>query len=344
MNEKRTTIQDIAREAGVTKATVSMVVNNDSRITEATRLKVMEVVRKLHYVPNDSARKLARGKTDILAVLSPRFTSPFVSAFLEVVEQRAFHTGRYDHGIQPFTTRNVSADLDELMKRILYGHQADAVILITQAPLPENVREYRRMGLPLILVENNQADTHSVCYDNVQGARQAVTHLLKRGRKRIGLIVGSQIAKEGKDLNPSALERMKGYVEALKAHGVAFEPARVVEVRKYEYEEGRECLRRILDRGVKMDALFCAAGDIVAMGVLEEARISGLSIPKDLAVVGYDDVQAARILNPALTTVRQSFLELGIRAFDIAMDAIDGRLKEPCQIVLQQELVVRESS
>jgi len=344
LTQKRTTIQDIAKRSGVTKATVSMVMNNDTRITEATRKKVMEAVKALHYVPNESARKLAKGKSEVLAVLSPRFTAPYTSSFLEGIEMRALEVSKYVHGVHPYTTRNQPAVLEDEMRRILYGRKADAVMLVTQTPPEEIVQEYLRMNLPLILVENTLDPTHSVRYDNEAGARRAVEHLLERGRKRIAMIVGKQTPYEGYGSYQPPVERTAGYRKALEAHGIPFEDALVREVIHYVYEDGQEAMRHFLSSPKPPDAVFCAAGDIVAMGVMEEVRRQGKSVPKDVAVVGFDDILPARFLNPPLTSVRQSAYELGVQAFDIAMDAIEGKLKEKRHVVLDQELVVREST
>lgn len=344
MTEKRSTIQDIARRAGVTKATVSMVMNNDTRITEATRKKVMEAVKALHYVPNESARKLAKGKSEVLAVLSPRFTAPYMSSFLEGIEMRALETNKYIHGVHPYTTRNMPSVLEDELRRILYGRKADAVILVTQTPSREVLQEYLRMGLPLITVENTLQEVHSVRFDNEAGARRAVEHLLDRGRRRVAMIVGKHQPYEGYGSYQPPLERLAGYREALESRGIPFEPALVRDVIHYVYEDGQEAMRHFLASPTPPDAVFCAAGDIVAMGVMEEVRRQGRSVPKDVAVVGYDDILPARFLNPPLTSVRQSAHEMGTIAFDIAMDAIEGKLKEPRHVVLDQALVIRDST
>lgn len=343
---KRTTIQDIAKRAGVTKATVSMVMNNDPRITEATRQKVMKAVQELNYVPNESARKLARGKADVIAVLSPRFTAPFTTSIMEGMEYRARSTGKYVHGIHPYSTRNLPSVLEEEMRWVLYGRKADAVITITQTPTPGMVEEYARMGMPLVLIENGLEGVPTVKYDNEEGGFQAVHHLLSRGRRRIALIVGFHTPGDQLGLYQPPLERMIGYRKALQTHGVEFDPAWVRESRFHEFDDGYNLMRELLGLAKRPDSLFCAAGDIVAMGALKAIREAGLSIPRDFAVVGYDDILAAQMLNPPLTTVRQSPQAMGSEAFDIALSAIDGRLKDKAipHVVLKPELIVRETA
>src|SRR5690242_12713305 len=126
---KHVTMQDIAKKAGVTKATVSMVINNDKRITETTRQKVLKIVRELNYYPNESARKLAKGKTETLAFILPRFGSPFIASIMDAFERRTYETRRYLNGIQPYSTRNEVAAGEEILRKIVYGRKADAVVI-----------------------------------------------------------------------------------------------------------------------------------------------------------------------------------------------------------------------
>lgn len=341
---KNVTMQDIATRAGVTKATVSMVINNDKRITETTRQKVLKIIRELNYVPHESARKLAKGKADVIAFVGPRLGSTFIANILEAFETRTYETRRYINGIQPYSTRNEIEAKEEILRKILYGRKADAVVLLDQVPSAELIEQYRSHNLPIVLIECEAKGVHSVRVDNVKGAYQATDHLIRKGRKNIGLIVGNMKPDPKYEENPVAEERLSGYKRALKEHGLEYDRDKVILVDNYQYEEGQECLARFLKNQPKLDAVFSAAGDIVAMGVMEEARKRGLSIPGDLALVGYDDILAARLLNPSLTTVRQSFGEIASEAFDIAMNAIEGKLTEEKHVVLEPKLILRESA
>lgn len=341
---KNITMQDIAIRAGVTKATVSMVINNDKRITETTRQKVLAIVRELNYYPNESARKLAKGKTDTLAFVMPRFGSPFIASIMDAFERRTYETRRYLNGIQPYSTRNEVAVLEDILKKILYSRKADAVVLLDQVPSPALVAEFNDKKIHLVLIETKAPGTHSVRVDNVKGAKLAVKHLLQKGRKRIGLIVGDAKPEAIYEPNPVAEERSKGYQEALKEAGIPFDAGRVGVVENYTPEEGAALLARLLDADPQLDAIFSAAGDWVAMGVLEEARRRGIRVPQDLSLVGYDDVLQARLINPPLTTIRQSFGDIASVAFDIAMEAIDGKLSQEKHMLLEPELIVRSST
>ncbi|HVZ81230.1 MAG TPA: LacI family DNA-binding transcriptional regulator [bacterium] len=341
---KNITMQDIATRAGVTKATVSMVINNDKRITETTRQKVLAIVRELNYYPNESARKLAKGKTDTLAFVMPRFGSPFIASIMDAFERRTYETRRYLNGIQPYSTRNEVAVLEEVLRKILYSRKADAVVLLDQIPSPALVAEFKDKRIHLVLIETKAAGAHSVRVDNHKGAQLAVQHLLQKGRKRIGLIMGNSRPDAIYEPNPVAEERLRGYQDTLKEAGISFRTELVGVVENYTPEEGADLLGKLLEKEPKLDAVFSAAGDWVAMGVLDEARRRGIRVPEDLSLVGYDDVLQARLIHPPLTTIRQSFGDIASVAFDIAMEAIDGKLLQEKHVLLEPELVLRAST
>jgi LacI family transcriptional regulator len=341
---KNVTIQDIAERAGVTKATVSMVINQDHRITEKTRDKVLKIIKEMNYYPNQSARKLARGKSDAIAFVSARFAAPFIATVMDAFEQRAFQMGRYVHGIHPYSTQHKTEAKEELLQQLLYGRTADAVVVVTIRPSEKIAEEYAKWKVPLILLENTLPGSHSIRVDNERGGFIATEFLIQKGRKRIGLINGTTQPPPGVDLVPSAVERLEGYRRALKSHGLEFTENHIVSYSNYLFEEGRMGLKALLEKDPKLDAIFCAMGDIVAMGVMAEAQARGIRIPEDISLVGYDDMMASSLLKPALTTVRQPILQMGVQAFETAIDAIDGKLTEDRNIVIQPELIIRESA
>ncbi|MGH7739464.1 MAG: LacI family DNA-binding transcriptional regulator [bacterium] len=341
---KNVTIQDIAERAGVTKATVSMVINQDHRITEKTREKVLKIIKEMHYYPNQSARKLARGKSDVIAFVSARFAAPFIATVMDAFEQRAYQMGRYVHGIHPYSTQHNTEVKEELLQQILYGRIADAVVVVTIRPSEKIVREYAERKIPLVLLENSLPGSHSIRVDNERGGFLATEYLIRKGHKRIGLLNGITQPPPGEDLVPSAVERLGGYRRALETHGIPFDETRMQGYGNYLFEEGRQGLTALLEKDPRLDAVFCAAGDIMAMGVLAEAQARGIRVPEDIALVGYDDMTASCLLKPALTTVRQPIVQMGARAFETAIEAIDGHLTEDRNLVIQPELIVRESA
>lgn len=203
---------------------------------------------------------------------------------------------------------------------------------------------YRKAGIPLVLIENRMKDAHSIIIDNFSGAQKAAGHFIKTGRKNIGLIVGETVQPPSKDNNMPAVDRRAGFISGLKKAGINLPEKNIEIIHAYNYEEGKKSLDNFLKKDARLDAILCASGDIVAMGLLERANELGIKIPEDLAIIGFDDVISARHLNPPLTTIRQPLDEIGVMAFDIAVDAIDGKIKKPKHVVIDPELIIRKSA
>jgi DNA-binding LacI/PurR family transcriptional regulator len=341
---KTTTIKDIAKKLGISFSTVSRALSNDPVVNAKTAQKIKEMAAEMDYTPNLAARGLVRGKSEAIAFVSTRFAAPFISNVLDSFEQRAFYTNRYVHGISPYSTRNEEELKELLLKRILRGKMADAVVMLTIKPREETLAGYNAAKVPVILIENAMKGAHSITINNQSGAEKAVNHILDSGRRNIGLIIGETMQPPSRDVNSAAVERKLGYVAAHEKRGLHIKENNVEVIHAYIYEEGKKALDNFLKKQVKPDAIFCAAGDIVAMGVLERAVELGIKIPGDIAVIGYDDVLAARHLNPPLTTVRQPLEEIGIMAFDMAIEAIDGKLKKDKNVVIDPELIIRKSA
>ncbi len=337
-------IRKIAKLAGVSHMTVSNVINNKGRMSLKTREKVMRVMKEEDYYPNEAARVLSTGKKDVIAFVSPRLASPFISEVLAAIEDRAFEMNRYVYGIEHFSTRRIETAGEELLNRLLFSKKVSAVIVLSIQPGVEVVMKYRQKGVPLILLESSVIGAHSVRTDNVKAAFEAVDYLAKNGKKRIGVIAGRQIIAANEELMPTSLERLKGYMDALRANNLTFEPGFVEESADYSFEDGVRALDSFIAKKTGLDALFCPAGDITAMGVMSRAKELGIKIPEDLAIIGYDDTLAAKLLSPALTTVRQPVRDMGRMAFDLALEAMQQEIKEDKIINLQAELVIRKSA
>lgn len=342
--KKHVTIQDIATMAKLAKGTVSMALNNDPRISESTRKKVNKIAAEMNFYPNESAKSLASGKTGSIAFIAPRFTAAFITSILAAIENKAFKTGKYLHGITPYSTGNIVAAKDELLRKMLYGRKADAVVLMTLKPNPDIIAEYNKCGLPLILVENDIKGCNCITIDNINGAYKATNHLVKKYGKNVGLIIGENDPPLGQDYHYVSQDRLKGYKMALSENMIEFDRNKVQYVRQYSYEEGRDSLNNFLKKKVQIESVFCAAGDILAMGVMDQAKKTGIKIPEQLAVIGYDDIQAAKLLNPSLTTIKQPLDDIGTMIYDMAVSLIEGKSIEEKHIVIEPELIKRESA
>lgn len=341
--QRRVTLKDVAAACGLSHMAVSLALRGSGQIPPATRERVLKAARELNYVPDESARRLKGSSSGRIAYVASRLAHGFVGQVLVGMEQRAFETRKYFNGIHPYSTWFHSAEREEALRQILYGGRADAVVLVSTQPDEATIKDFKRHGIPLVLVEAKAAGCHSVRVDNALGAQLAAQRLLSLGCKRLGLVVGA-LGGAGMDLNPTAVERRAGFATTLKGAGFKPEHTATVDIQTYERPEGRDALDSLLSRLPKLDGIFCAAGDKVALGILERARERKLKIPGQLKLIGYDDIELASLVQPALSTVRQPILELGAQAFDLAVAAAEGRLAEETHLLFKPELVLRETA
>jgi len=342
---KKLTIREVAKAAGVSYVTVSNVINETGRMKEETRQKVLKAIKKLNFHPHGSARTLARGKSDVIAFISDYLSSPFIIEVLAGVENRLLESGKFKHSLEHHSTRGLKLVKTKLLEDLLYGRKADAVIMLTVKPDNKMLKEFKRFKVPLVLIENSAPGVHSVHVDNYKGAYLATEYLIKKGRDKIALVTGpSGPTAHDEEENPVLRERMRGYIDALKQNNRDFDPKMVHNVLFFNQEDGVKVMVKIKEDNPDINAIFCAAGDLVAVGIIRQARSYGIRIPQDIALVGYDDIAIAAAMNPALTTVRQPLDDMGKAAFDLAIGSLEGKIKKSQHIMLTPELIIRESA
>jgi LacI family transcriptional regulator len=341
---KKLIIRDIAELAGVSRSTVSKVINNYSDIPEETKEKIQKIIMDNNYCPSRSARELRSGKNANIAFMSGRIASHFTVEILSAIERRTFLTGKYVHGIIPYSTNYEKAIMDEIFSKILYGREASAIIALAMNPDPGILLKYKKAGIPLILIENFMKNAHSVNTDNHKAGFMAAEYLIKKGKKNIGLICGGLKTGSKAGFSYAAVERKAGFDKALKQNGMKTGGEYLEIVSDYTIAEGVEVFDRFMKKGTKPDAVFCASGDMTAVGVMESAKKRGIRIPEDLAVIGFDDSMYSPYFNPPLTTVRQPIDRLCAVVFDIAAGAIEGKLKPFKHITIEPELIIRRSA
>lgn len=335
----RVTINDVAKRAGVSHTTVSWVIHDDPRITLATKEKVRAAIEELKYIPNLSARSLISGKSGNIAVLATFFSTIFELEIMRGLEEGLDNVNNAP-GIQLFSTRNSPERKESILKTILYGRRADAVICLSLKPGKEMAQEFIDAKVPVILVEEYAEGVHSIKTRNEEGARMATRHLVSGGRKKIALVSGPLSNDENK-IVASAQERHKGYRDVLLEAGLEYQEDAVAQVSSYYMEEGYEAFTRILGAMPDCDGIFCSAGDLVASGILTAAKEHGKKIPGDIGIVSFDDSFIAPLVSPALTTMRQPLREMGRTALETALKALKG---EPVEnIEYTPELIIRES-
>jgi DNA-binding LacI/PurR family transcriptional regulator len=333
---ERPTLEAVARRAGVSRATVSRVVNGSTTVAEPIQEAVRRAVRELGYVPNLAARSLVTQRTDSAALILPE--SP----------TRVFSDDPFFHGI----IRGVSMELDaadkqlvlliagstaghDRVERYTMGRHVDGVMFASMHgadPLPATLV---RMGIPVVCsgrpLGRTSVEVPYVDVDQIGGVVKAVQHLLDSGRKRIATIAGPQDMVAGVD-------RLTGYRQALKDS----DRRSIVALGDFTRESGARGMRQLLDDDPKLDAVFIAS-DLMAHGALRALHEVGRRVPDDVAVIGFDDIEMARYTEPPLTTVRQPIQQIGRELARHLLRQVAGEETEPV-VLLPTELVIRESA
>lgn len=326
----RLTLTEIARRAQVSVATVSRFYNNRSSVSPETCQKIEQVVKELGIAISIAKKK--RGNFTV-ALLVPDVENPFFASLVKNVE---LFLSRFGYFLILCNTSGPS--LEEKYLELLEKHHVDGAILVPSGKWDESFIE-RVNGAPFpIVVFDREVEglrVPLVLCDNQEGGRAATEYLLRLGRKNIAFISG----KRGVS---TSWERLVGYQKALEESGVGFREELVFEG-DFTFQSGAEVARYILDSGLEIDAIF-AANDFMALGAIDTLKKSGVKIPEDVSVVGYDDIWLGKIYEPSLTTVRQPIFEMCELAIDILLRYIRfGKVDPPQRLVLKPELVVRES-
>lgn len=332
------TLEDVAKLAGVSHMTVSLVIRNDKRISEETRQKVLKAIKELNYQPNYLARGLAGGKTNTIAVVATFFSSFFELNILKGMEMVSNEPEYY---LNQYATRGGYKIKKKILMNLVNSKRADGVIVLNIRPSADIVSFYKKNKVPLILIEEEVKGVHTIKSDNFSGAKKAVSYLIKKGKRKIGLVIGKY---ENKFSALSSIERFNGYKLALKENGIEIDKRMIFQIEDFYFEDGIKALEYFISEGIKPDAIFCAAGDMVAMGIIKEAQKRKIKIPEDIAIIGFDDIVVSEIVNPSLTTVRQPIEKMGQEAYKLAVNAVEGKITEPQKLVFEPELIIRESA
>jgi LacI family transcriptional regulator len=332
--KKSVTMKDVAAAAGVSIKTVSNVINDWPYITPETRQKVLDAIEQVGYRRNQTARSLVTGKTNTIGVIIPDISNPFFGSVI-----RGCEDSLYESGYSLFlcnTNENVQRERYNL--DLLIGRNVDALILWGTRLCCEELNELISPDLPLVTVEleDEPLRQNHACINvaNIQGACQATQHLIDQGYQRISHLAGP---KE----RITSQQRVQGYQQTLQDAGIRFFPEWMCESDP-SISGGRLATLELLQSG-KPEAIFCY-NDQMAIGAYMAARESGLEIPKDLAIVGFDDITISSILEPSLTTVSIAQPELGQLAGKVTLDLLLGKKESPTTIVFPIELKIRESS
>jgi LacI family transcriptional regulator/LacI family repressor for deo operon, udp, cdd, tsx, nupC, and nupG len=331
--DRAPTIRDVARHAKVGVGTVSRVLNDSPLVSEDARRRVHRTIDELGYRRSSTARNLSLGRTQMIGVVAPFFTSNSVLERLRGVVTKLRDHGDYDLVLFDVETLPQRSDAFTSFART---DRVDGLLVMSLRPSDEEVESLRREGLPVVLVDVRHPALPRVVIDDVLGGQMATEHLLDRGHTRIGFI-GDAPTPFG---FTSSEHRRQGMARALRRAGIK---------RRDDYEmrgpHGREEARDLAERLLRLPdpptAIF-AASDVQAMGVLAAARSMRLRVPQDLAVIGFDDIEVAEVLG--LTTVHQPLRDTGARGVELLLAAIDGLGSEPTEELAPLTVIARRTT
>lgn len=328
---RRNTIAEVAERAGVSPTTVSHVLSGNRPVASETQIRVQLAIDELGFRPSGLARSLRLQRSDTIALIVPDIANPFYPAFARGID--AALDGRY---LTFVCSTDARRDTELRFIDDLRDRQVDGMVIASFALVAADLAPLLEAGVPLVALGSRLEDPRLdvVTTDDEHGAYLATEHLIARGHRRIGLISGPE---GGGDL------RHAGYRRALEAAGRPHRPELVVSGR-WVRAGGAEAMRRLLDLGEPPTAVF-AANDLMAIGAMDTIHERGARVPDDVALVGYDDIEAAALVSPALTTVVNPADEAGQEAGRLLLDRMTGRHEAEGRVVrLRSRLVVRDSS
>lgn len=325
-------IKDVAREAGVSIATVSRVLNDIDVVNEETKKKVQDAIKKLSYRPNIVARSLKTQKTGTIGIIIPDISSQF---YPEVVRGAEDVANIYDYNIM---LCNTDLDPDKEMEylRVLKEKMVDGVLYMSNSLEPNIIALLNELQIPMVLVETRDKEEvfPSVTIDNEKAAYDAVNYLVKKGNKKIAYIGTHEDA-----FNASAF-RAEGYKKALSANNIAFDE-NLVSFGGQKAQDGFEGVHKILSK-TKIDAIFCAS-DEIAMGAINALREKNISVPGEVDVMGFDNIYLSSIFYPKLTTVAQPMYDMGSVGMRMLIKRINKQRLDQEHFVLDYTIIERDS-
>jgi len=335
---KKVTSHDVARLAGVSRTTVSFVLNDvpHVQISEGTRQRVLDAARRLNYHPHAAARSLATKQTHTIAlvlyqsadrIVGDAFLARVVRGLTEVAQQRGFRLL-----LHPFEETGKS----EAYISLVLENRIDGLIVSGPRSDDAQLPRLREEGFPVVLLgQLNGVDIHFVDVDNTAAAHRAVSHLIQLGHTRIGLITNAPLQYT------ASLHRWQGYQQALAEAGLSYDET-MVRYGNFHARSGYQAMEELLALPQPPTATFIAS-DEVATGALAALHEQGLSVPDEMAIVGFDDIPVARYLVPSLTTTRLPAYELGLQAADMLINLIQDEEIPERGVLLDTELIIRES-
>lgn len=324
-------MSDVAKLANVAPATVSRVLSQPHLVSKETQEKVLKAIEELNYQPHIIARQFRKKETKTILVVVPDITHPFFSEVLKGIQHTAIKSGY----------RVILGDTENDIERegefvdLLFQKQADGMILLTARMDKDRIEQVSRQFPTVLACEYiDGLDISTVSIDNISGARKITEHLISLGHTKIAHITGPMNVILSRD-------RLRGYRQAMISHDLPVDSAFIQEG-DFSLESGYHQMIRLLSLEQRPTSVF-VFNDEMAIGAIKAAKDSGLKVPEDIAVVGFDNSKMSDIIEPHITTIEQPKYEIGKKAMELLLGLMSGKTLEQKKFVLKDELIVRES-
>jgi LacI family transcriptional regulator, galactose operon repressor len=332
----KSSIREVAKRAGVSLGTVSNVLNRPEIVADETRERVKSAIAEIGFVRNGSARQLRAGTSRHIGLVVLDVANPFFTEVARGVEDLANQAGY----VVILCNSDDSVDKENHYLHVLEEQRAQGVLITPVQSDASYLQRFRQRGIAVVLLDRPSRikDLCSVAVDDVRGGELAAAHLLAAGHERIGFVHGPLSIRQIAD-------RRRGVIRAVKAAGLDPDHAIVdIPTHAQSSRAGEECVEQLISARARPTAVFCA-NDLLALGLMRGLIKCGISIPGDIALVGYDDIEFASVLATPLTSIRQPKYELGRAATELLLDEANNPTShEHKHIVYKPELIVRESS
>lgn len=328
------TIYDVAREANVSMATVSRVVNGNPNVKPTTRKKVLEAIDRLGYRPNAVARGLASKKTTTVGVIIPDISNTFYAELARGIEDIAT---MYKYNII-LSNSDQNKEKEFHLLNTMLGKQVDGIVFMGEDITDIHVEEFKKSPVPIVLAASfdEQNETSSVNIDYTQAAYDAMKYFIEQGHKRIGFVSGPFINKAG------SAKKLQGYKKALEEAGISYDENLIIDG-DYTYDSGIEAFERLWGMDEKPTAIFVSS-DEMALGVIHAAQDAGLNVPTDIEVLGFDNTRLALMVRPQLSTVVQPMYDIGAVAMRLLTKYMNKEKVEDHSVILPHRIQFRDST
>ncbi|MBC7321261.1 substrate-binding domain-containing protein [bacterium] len=330
------TIYDVAKRAGVSAMTVSRVINGKKDVKPETREKVLKAIEELGYVPNSLARSFVLQKTKTIGLVITDITNPFFTTLARGVEDTAMK----NQFSVIFCNTDEDPEKEVLYLELLARKRVDGVILASASGKRTPLKSILLRNIPVVLIDrevDGLGDLDIVKGDSIYGAYLLTKHLIDLGHKRIGIIVGSKNISTAED-------RVEGYKKALIESGITIDEE-LIRFAKYSREDGYRVTKELLNLENPPTAIF-GGNNFIAVGAMMAIRDCGLRVPEDIALVSFDDIESLSQVYPFFTVVTQPAYSMGVIAAELLIRRIEDkdRVRERRRVILQPELIIRESA